>query len=114
MRLSPRIALLMFALALVAVFVTPLRLPGAPCRLGRAPQPADLGDARRRRAAILPMALAVVLALGTAPPPRAQRCCARGAGLSSILLFSAGGLIGVFIAGSNVRIPRTTTAASSA
>ena len=55
--------------------------------------------------AIAPIALAV--ALGLRGPTRldpAQRPL-RAALVASMLLFAAGGLIGVFIAGSNVRIP---------
>ncbi|MBP6775831.1 MAG: cbb3-type cytochrome c oxidase subunit I, partial [Piscinibacter sp.] len=55
--------------------------------------------------AILPIGLAVVLALTGAPRADADARPLRAALLSSVLLFAAGGLIGVFIAGSNVRIP---------
>ena len=105
LRLSPRIALLMFALALVAVFVTPYAYLAH-----------DIASVEHRKLltwamragggpAILPIALAVVLALHAAPAPGAAARPLRAALVSSILLFAAGGLIGVFIAGSNVRIP---------
>jgi cytochrome c oxidase subunit 1 len=59
--------------------------------------------------AIAPISLAVVVALARAPllPPRERGKTGpeRSALLSSVLLFAAGGLIGIFIAGSNVRIP---------
>jgi hypothetical protein len=103
--LSPRVTLLMFALALAAVFVTPWAylaygvtsvehraLLTWAMRLGGGP-------------AVLPVALAVVVGLRAAPPLRPEARPWRAALLSSVLLFAAGGLIGVFITGSNVRIP---------
>src|SRR5690606_31114645 len=47
--LSPRVALMLFALALASVFVTPLRLSRARHRIGRASSSAYVGDALRRR-----------------------------------------------------------------
>jgi heme/copper-type cytochrome/quinol oxidase subunit 1 len=47
----------------------------------------------------------VLFALWTAPRPDAATRPLRAALLSSVLLFAAGGVIGMFIAGSNVRIP---------
>ena len=55
--------------------------------------------------AILPIALAVLVGLRSAPPLQAAARPWRAALLASIVLFGAGGLIGVLIAGSNVRIP---------
>ena len=105
LRLSPRITLLMFALALLAVFVTPYAYLAH-----------DIATVEHRQLltwsmrfgggpAILPIGLAVALALAAAPAPDAAARPLRAALVSSILLFAAGGLIGVFIAGSNVRIP---------
>jgi hypothetical protein len=104
--LSPRITLLMLAGALLAVFVTPCAYLAY-----------DIASVEHRNlltwamrlgggVAIVPIGLAVVvglarapsIALGTAAPLRAAL-------LSSVLLFAAGGLIGMFISGSNVRIP---------
>jgi len=104
-RLSPRIAVLMFALALLAVFVTPYAYLAH-----------DIASVEHRNLltwamrfgggpAILPIGLAVVLALASAPKSDADARPLRAALLSSVLLFAAGGLIGVFISGSNVRIP---------
>ena len=104
-QLSPRVALLMFVLALAAVFVTPYAYLAH-----------DIASVEHRNLltwamrfgggpAILPIGLAVVLALASAPAPDAAARPLRAALLSSVLLFAAGGLIGVFIAGSNVRIP---------
>ena len=104
-RLSPRIALLMFALALVSVFVTPWAYLAH-----------DIASVEHRNlltwamrfgggVAILPISLAVVLALARAPVPGATARPLRAALVSSVLLFAAGGVIGLFISGSNVRIP---------
>ena len=118
--LSPRVTLAMLALALLAVFATPLaylshdiasvehrNLLTWAMRLGGGP-------------AIVPIGLAVLVALLRAPStprsgggavvsaaPRRHDSTAplRAALLASVLLFASGGLIGVFIAGSNVRIP---------
>ncbi len=106
-RLSPRLALAMFALALVAVFVTPYAylahdiasvehrdLLTWAMRVGGGP-------------AIVPIGLAVLLALRAAPAHTRTPVTRplRAALLASVALFAAGGLIGVFIHGSNVRIP---------
>ena len=103
--LSPRIVLFMFALALASVFVTPYAYLAH-----------DVGSVEHRNlltwamrlgggVSILPISLAIVLALRSSsnPPPTARPL--RAALMSSVLLFAAGGLIGVFINGSNVRIP---------
>jgi len=113
--LSPRVTLLMLAGALLAVFVTPYAYLAH-----------DIASVEHRNlltwamrlgggVAIVPISLAVVVGLvrapsnagGAAAPLQRQAAAAplRAALLSSVLLFAAGGLIGVFIAGSNVRIP---------
>lgn len=104
--LSPRITVLLLLLALAGVFVTPVaylahdvtsvehrNLLTWAMRLGGGP-------------AIVPVALAAMLGVLTV---RLSNDAAlrplRAALLSSVLLFAAGGVIGVFIHGSNVRIP---------
>ncbi|GAA4005835.1 cbb3-type cytochrome c oxidase subunit I [Comamonas faecalis] len=103
--LSPRVAVLMLLLALVGVFIVPYahlaydvtsveyrNLLTWGMRLGGGP-------------AIVPIGLAVVAAaLTTRLRDDAMRPL-RAALLSSVLLFTAGGVIGVIINGSNVRIP---------
>lgn len=103
--LSPRVVLLLFAVALVSVFVTPL-----------AYLMHDVSSVEHRNLhtwamrlggglAIAPLALAALL--GLAPLRRlapAQRPL-RAAVLASMLLFASGGIIGLGIDGSNVRIP---------
>ncbi|MBT9527422.1 MAG: cbb3-type cytochrome c oxidase subunit I [Rhizobacter sp.] len=106
--LSPRVTLGLFALALASVFVTPYAYVAH-----------DIASVEHRNLhtwamrmggglAIVPIALAVTVALrgqrGLAPLAPEQRPL-RAALVASMVLFGAGGLIGVFIAGSNVRIP---------
>lgn len=102
--LSPRLAILLFAIALAAVFATPViylaydvvsvqhyRMQTWLMRIGGG-------------LAIVPFAAAVGFAALTAPrSPRAAPL--RSALLWSLALFGAGGLIGVAISGSNVKIP---------
>jgi len=106
-RLSPRLALLMFGLALVAVFITPVAYLAH-----------DVASVEHRNLltwamragggpAIVPIGLAVLLALYQARPASITptRRPLRSALHASVVLFAAGGLIGVVIQGSNVRIP---------
>ena len=117
--LSPRITLAMLALALLAVFATPLAYLAY-----------DIASVEHRNVltwamrlgggpAIVPIGLAVLVALLRVPLAprggadsagaplgrRASTAPLRAALLASVLLFASGGLIGVFITGSNVRIP---------
>jgi hypothetical protein len=103
--LSPRVTLLMFALALASVFATPYAYLAYD--IASVEHRALLTWAMRLGGgvAIVPVALAVLFALWTAPRPDATTRPLRAALLSSVLLFAAGGVIGMFIAGSNVRIP---------
>lgn len=103
--LSPRVTLLMFALALAAVFVTPYAYLAYD--VASVEHRALLTWAMRLGGgvAILPVALAAIVGLAKAPPLAPQARPWRAALLSSVLLFGAGGLIGAFITGSNVRIP---------
>ena len=103
--LSPRVTLMLFGLALVGVFVTPYaylaydvasvehrNLLTWAMRVGGGP-------------AIVPVGLAVVFALFNHRLVDETMRPLRAALLSSVLLFAAGGIIGIFIDGSNVRIP---------
>jgi hypothetical protein len=124
--LSPRVTLLMFALALASVFITPYAYLAH-----------DIASVEHRDlhtwamrfgggVSILPVSLAVAIALGAdavsrrkarlaarlrphedsrTEPRIAARAPLRAALISSVLLFAAGGVIGVFISGNNVRIP---------
>jgi hypothetical protein len=103
--LSPRIALLLFGVALVSVFATPViylaydvtsvehyRLQTWLMRIGGG-------------LAIAPFAAAVLYALAVAPRPSAHERPLRAALAWSLVLFGAGGLIGAAIDGANVKIP---------
>lgn len=103
--LSPRIVLLLFGIGLVSVFATPIVYLAY-----------DIGSVQHHGSltwlmrvggglAIGPLAAAVLLALARmqSVPPTARAL--RSALLSSLLLFSLGGLIGFAIHGSNVKIP---------
>ena len=105
LRLSPRITLFLFALALAGVFVTPWAYLAYD--ISSVEHRALLTWAMRAGGgtAIVPVALAVVVALYRLPLARATQHPLRAAVLTSILLFGAGGVIGIFISGSNVRIP---------
>jgi len=103
--LSPRITLGLFALALASVFVTPYAYLAH-----------DIASVEHRNLhtwamrlggglAILPIALAVALGLRGVAQRTPAHGPLRAALIASMLLFASGGLIGVFIAGSNVRIP---------
>jgi hypothetical protein len=103
--LSPRIAILLFAVALASVFATPViylayevisvehyRMQTWLMRIGGG-------------LAIVPFAAAVTLALLNAPAPSKAAAPLRAALLWSLALFGAGGLIGFAINASNVKIP---------
>ncbi len=103
--LSPRLAVFMFALALASVFVTPYAYLAY-----------DIATVEHRNMhtwamrlgggiAIAPIALAVWFGLrGTSRIGETARPL-RAALVSSMILFAAGGVIGVLISGNNVKIP---------
>jgi len=103
--LSPRIAILLFGIGLAAVFATPViylaydvvsvehyRMQTWLMRIGGG-------------LAIVPFSIAIAWALATAPRPGPQARPLRAALAWSLVLFGAGGLIGLAIQGSNVKIP---------
>jgi cytochrome c oxidase subunit I len=104
--LSPRVALLLLLLALASVFVTPYAYLAQPVA---SVEHRDLHTWAMRLGggvSIVPIALAVLVGLlrgrtNTAP----EQAPLRAALIASMALFAAGGLIGVFISGSNVKIP---------
>ncbi|MDO9400717.1 MAG: cbb3-type cytochrome c oxidase subunit I [Polaromonas sp.] len=103
--LSPRLAVFMFALALASVFVTPYAYLAY-----------DIATVEHRNlhtwamrlgggVAIAPIALAVWFGLrGTSRIGETARPL-RAALVSSMILFAAGGVIGILISGNNVKIP---------
>lgn len=104
--MSPRVALAMFGLALVGAFATPYAYLAH-----------DIASVEHRHIhtwamrlggglAILPIGLATVLALWRRTTPLAPATQPLQAALvASIALFAVGGVIGIFISGSNVKIP---------
>ncbi|GAB2506097.1 cbb3-type cytochrome c oxidase subunit I [Arenimonas alkanexedens] len=104
--MSPRLVLAMFGLALVGVFATPYAYLAH-----------DVASVEHRQIhtwamrfggglAILPIGLATVLALWRRTTPLSVAARPLQAALTaSIMLFAVGGFIGIFISGSNVKIP---------
>ncbi len=103
--LSPRVALLLFGVALASVFVAPYAYLAH-----------DVASVEHRALhtgamrlggglAIFPLALAVALALWRVRDPSPTATPLRAALWSSMLLFTSGGVIGLLIGGSNVTIP---------
>jgi hypothetical protein len=103
--LSPRVTLLLFGLALAVVFCTPFVYLAY-----------EVTSVEHRKLltwmmraggglAILPVSLAVILALWERGPVQAQARPLRAALVMSLVLFGFGGLIGFAIQGSDVRIP---------
>jgi cytochrome c oxidase subunit I len=103
--LTPRIAILMFSIALVSVFLVPLIYLAY-----------DVTSGEHRRLltwlmefggglAILPVSLAVALGIWRGGAASGMQRPLRAALISSIVLFGVGGLIGFTIHGNTVRIP---------
>ncbi|MFZ1608415.1 cbb3-type cytochrome c oxidase subunit I [Candidatus Aalborgicola defluviihabitans] len=103
--LSPRVVALLMAIALLSVFLTPItylayevtsvehhRLQTLLMRFGGG-------------LVIPPIALAVLWSLWPARPLEAAKRPLRASLIASLVLFSAGGIIGFLISGSNVKIP---------
>jgi hypothetical protein len=111
LRLSPRMALLMFGLALASVFATPYAYLAHPVASVEHRNVLTWAMRLGGGVAIVPVALAVVTALVAdrrVARRRVHDAAARplrAALVWSIKLFAAGGLVGVFIHGANVRIP---------
>ncbi|MCK9514792.1 MAG: cbb3-type cytochrome c oxidase subunit I [Ottowia sp.] len=103
--LSPRVVLLLFAVALVSVFVTPLIYLMHDVSSVEHRHMHTLAMRYGGGLAIAPLMLAVLWALAPLRGLAPQKRPLRGALLTSMLLFSAGGIIGLGINGSNVRIP---------
>lgn len=104
--LSPRVVLLLLAVALAGVFVTPLAYVMHDISSVEHRDLHTWGMRIGGGLAIAPLAAAVLIALMRADRSSApQRRPLRAALLASMLLFVAGGLIGFTIAGSNVKIP---------
>jgi len=103
--LSPRVVLLMFAVALAGVFITPLAYLMHDVSTVEHRDMHTWGMRFGGGLAIAPLALAVLLALAPLRRLAAEHGPLRAALLASMLLFVAGGVIGLTIHGSNVKIP---------
>jgi len=103
--LSARVTLLLFAIALVAVFVTPYAYLAHDVLSVEHRELHTLGMRVGGGLAILPIALAVVLALARRRHIDLDARPLRAALVSSMALFAVGGLVALGIDGSNVKIP---------
>jgi hypothetical protein len=104
--LSPRVVLLLFAIGLASVFVTPIIYLAWDVTAVEHQKMFTWQMRFGGGLAILPMSLAVVVALARAGPAAdASGRALRAALVASLLLFAAGGAIGFLIQGSDVRIP---------
>lgn len=105
--LSPRVVVLLFGVALVSVFATPLVYLAWPVTSVEHQKLFTWQMRFGGGLAIVPVVLALVIALwrarGTPLSPESRPL--RTALLASMLLFCVGGLIGFLIRGSDVRIP---------
>ena len=102
---SARVLLILFALGVAPVLLTPVIYLGWPIE-----SPAHaIGFAAQMKygggLAVLPMGLILLVSLKAAGKPYAEYRAERSALFFSILLFGLGGMIGFMIAGSDVRIP---------
>jgi hypothetical protein len=104
--LSPRVVLLLFAIGLASVFVTPIIYLAWDVTAVEHQKMFTWQMRFGGGLAILPMSLAVAAALARAGPAAdASARALRAALVASLLLFAAGGAIGFLIQGSDVRIP---------
>ncbi|MCZ2134905.1 MAG: cbb3-type cytochrome c oxidase subunit I [Burkholderiales bacterium] len=103
--LSARVTLLLFAIAFVASFVTPWAYLAHEVTTVEHRELHTWGMRVGGGLAIFPIALAVLLALVRQRSVTAEARPLRAALVTSIGLFTAGGLIGLTIQGSNVKIP---------
>lgn len=103
--LSPRVALLLFAVGLVSIFLTPViyyayDITSVDYRAWFTRLMSFGGSL-----AIFPLAVAIIYALFQTRADETAASSARTALVTSLLLFGAGGVIGFLIDGNNVKIP---------
>ena len=103
--LTPRVAILMFSIALASVFLTPVIYLAHEITSGEHRRLLTWLMEFGGGLAIVPVTLAVALGIWRSGPVPEARRPLRAALVSSIVLFGVGGLIGFTIHGSNVRIP---------
>ena len=103
--ISPRVALFLFIVGLLSIFMTPLVYYAY-----------DVTDVLHRQMftmlmsfggslAIFPLSMAVLLSLFQIKPDSPKESSAHTALLTSLLLFGVGGMMGFMIDGNNVKIP---------
>ncbi len=103
--LSPRVALFLFAMGLISIFMTPLIYYSY-----------DVADPVHRNMftmlmsfggslALFPLSIAILISLFQKKPDNPLQSSAYTALLVSLLLFGVGGIMGFMIEGNNVRIP---------
>lgn len=103
--LSPRVALFLFGVGLLSIFMTPLVYYAY-----------DVTDVSHRQMftmlmsfggslAVFPLSMALLLSLFQIKPDSPIQSSAHTALLTSLLLFGVGGMMGFMIDGSNVKIP---------
>jgi cytochrome c oxidase subunit I len=103
--LSPRVALFLFGVGLLSIFLTPLIF-----------YEYEVTDIAHRQMftmlmsfggslAIFPLSVALLFALFQKRPDSSEKSSAHTALLTSLLLFGVGGLMGFMIDGNNVKIP---------
>jgi cytochrome c oxidase subunit 1 len=103
--LTPRVALLLFLVALVSVFLTPVIYLAYDVTSVEHHQLLTWLMRFGGGLSILPIGLAVLIALARAAPPKDVERPLRVALAMSLALFAFGGLIGIAIDGSNVKVP---------
>jgi hypothetical protein len=103
--LSPRLVSLLFAVALLSVFLTPITYLAHEVTSVEHHHLQTLLMRFGGGLVIPPIALAVLWSLWPVGPLAADKRPLRASLIASLVLFSAGGIIGFLITGSNVRIP---------
>jgi len=103
--LSPRVVTLLFAIALLAVFLTPITYLAYDVTSVEHHRMQTLLMRFGGGLVIAPIALAVLWSLRSTQGMSVEQRPLRTALVASLVLFSAGGVIGFLITGNNVRIP---------
>lgn len=103
--ISPRVALFLFAVGLVSIFLTPIAYYAYEITSVAYRRLFTLLMSFGGSLAIFPLAIALVYALCQYRAREQSEATARTALITSLVLFGTGGIIGFLIEGNNVRIP---------
>ncbi len=103
--ITPRVAVLVFALSTICVLAIPVAYLFWPIYAVEHRNLLTFAMGLGGGLPILPVALAVVIGMRAAPPVENHARPLRAALYASLALFSFGGIIGLMIAGNNVKIP---------